>query len=74
MSICSMLISILSMSVEALEMLSAEVGDELVPQARNLKPDDLMSPLCVICVFKKISLFNIQFCFMSLGSDQTCIV
>ena len=50
MSDC-MLISILSMSIEALEILCAEVVDALAPQAGNLKPYDLiflMSPLCLM--------------------------
>ena len=51
-----MLISILSVLVEALEMLCAEAADALAPRAGNLKPDDLLSPLHLICVFKKLNL------------------
>ena len=47
-----MLISIVSMLVEALEMSCAEAVDALTPRAGNLKPDDLLSPLCLMCVFK----------------------
>ena len=51
------LTSILSMSVEAREMLSAEAVDALAPQDRDLKPEDLLSPLHLMCVFKKLNLF-----------------
>ena len=46
------LISILSVSVEALEMLCAEAVEALAPWARDLKPDDLLSPLCLMCDFR----------------------
>ena len=39
------LISILSVSVKALEMLYAVVAEALAPRACNLKADDLLSPL-----------------------------
>ena len=45
------LISILSVSVEALEM-CAEAVEALAPWARDLKPDDLLSPLCLMCDFR----------------------
>ena len=44
MSDC-MLISILSMSVELLEMLCAEPADALVPWARDLKTEDFFESL-----------------------------
>ena len=47
-----MLISILSMSVEPLEMLCAEAADALAPWAGYLNPEDLH----LICVFKKLNL------------------
>ena len=50
-----MLISMLSMSVEILEMSCAEAVDALTSQARNSKPEDLLSPLCLMCVFKGVS-------------------
>ena len=40
-----MLISILSVSVQALEMLCSVVAEALSPQACNLKVDDLLGPL-----------------------------
>ena len=40
-----MLFSILSMSVEPPEKLCAETADALAPQARDLKPEDLLSLL-----------------------------
>ena len=40
-SVDRMLISILSVSVKALEMLCAVVAEALAPQACNLKADDL---------------------------------
>ena len=43
-----MLISILSTTVDLLEMLCAEAADALAPLARDLKAEDLLSPLhCV---------------------------
>ena len=50
------LISILSLSVEALEMLCAAAVDALAPWADDLKPKDLLSPLHLMCVFKKLNL------------------
>ena len=46
-----MLISILSVSVEALEMLCTVVAEALAPQACDLKADDLLRPLasCNVC-------------------------
>ena len=64
-----MLIAILSMSVESLEMWHAEVVDALALRAGDLKLEDLRSPLCLVCVFKKLNLSLIQFCLsvISLG-------
>ena len=50
-----MLISILSMSVDPLEM-CAEATDALAPQVRDLKPEGLLSPLRLMCVFQKSNL------------------
>ena len=44
------------MSVEALEMLCTEAADALAPQAWDLKPEDLLSPLHLMCKFKKLNL------------------
>ena len=44
MSVDHMLISILSVSVQALEMLCGEAAEPLAPRAWDLKPDDLLSP------------------------------
>ena len=44
-----MLISILSMLVEALEMSDAEAVDALAPWNSDLKPDDLLSSLHLMC-------------------------
>ena len=58
-SVDHMLISILSMLVEALEMSCAET---LAPCAWNLKPDDLLSYLHLMCDFRKPNLSFIKFC------------
>ena len=50
-SVDCMLISILSMSVEDLEMLCAGAAEALAPRPWDLKPDDLLSPLHLICDF-----------------------
>ena len=55
-----MLISILSVSVEALEMPCAVVAEALAPQVCNLKADDLLSPLCLMCDLRNLSLSCIQ--------------
>ena len=44
MSVDSMLISIFSVPVEALEMMCAEAAEGLAPWAWDLKPDDLLHP------------------------------
>ena len=49
-----MLISIPSVSVEPLEMSCAEAAFALVPRARDLKPEDLLSPFLLIYVLKKL--------------------
>ena len=51
-----MLIFSLSMSVKALEILFTEAADVLAPQAGDLKPDDLPSPLHLLCIIKKLNL------------------
>ena len=51
-----MVISILYMSVEALEMSCAETVGALAPRARDLKPEDLLSLLYLMCIFKKLNL------------------
>ena len=43
-------ISLLSMSVEALEMLCAAAVDALAPRAYDLKLDNWLSPLHLMCV------------------------
>ena len=55
-SVDSMLISILSVSVEALEMSCAVVVEALAPGACDLKADDLLCPLHLICNLKNPSL------------------
>ena len=50
------LISISSMSVEPLEMLCAEAVGAIAPQCGELKAEDLLSSLPLVCVFKKIYL------------------
>ena len=50
------LISILSMSVEPLEMLCSEAVVALAPRAGDLKAENLLSLLRVMCVFKKLNL------------------
>ena len=49
-----MLTSILSMSVEPPEILCAEAVDALAPQVWDLKTEDLLSPLHLMCIFKKL--------------------
>ena len=48
-----MLISVLSMLFEAMEMSCAEAVEALAPQARDLKPEVLLSPLCLMCDVEK---------------------
>ena len=43
------------MSVEPLEMSCAEAAVALAPQARDLKAEDLPSPLHLMCAFKKLN-------------------
>ena len=64
------LISILSSSVEPLEMSLAETVVALGPWEGDLKADNLMSPFLLMCVFKKLNLSRIQFCLsvISLGA------
>ena len=49
-------IFIQSVLVEPLEMLCAEAVDALAPQAGDLKAEDLLSPLHLMCIFKKSNL------------------
>ena len=51
-----MLISLLSVSVEALEMLCAEAAHALAPQAGDLMPENLLSLLHLMWVFTKLNL------------------
>ena len=48
---------ILSVLVEPLEISCAEAPVSLVPQARDLKPEDLLSSLHLMFIFKKLNLF-----------------
>ena len=57
-SVVCMMISILSVLVEALEMLYAEA---LAPRACDLKPDDLLSTLCLMWNLRNQNLSCIQF-------------
>ena len=52
-SVDLMLISILSMLVEDLDMLCAEAAEALAPWAWDLKPDDFLGHLCLMCNFRK---------------------
>ena len=60
-SVDHMLIFTLSVSVEALEMLCAVVAEALAPQVCDLKTDNLLSPLRLMCDLKNFSLSCIQF-------------
>ena len=60
-SVDRMLISILSVLTEALELLCAKAAEALAPQAWDLKPDDLQSPLHPMCDLRNQNLFCIQF-------------
>ena len=64
-----MTISMLSMSVEGLEMSCAEAADVLAPWTGDLKPNDLLS-LHLMCILEKLDLSCIQFClsFISFGT------
>ena len=74
-----MLISILSVSVEPLEMLHAEAVEALAPQ--DLKPEDFLSPLHLICVFITLQevkfILIIQFCISVISllgrSNLDCV-
>ena len=59
-SIDCKLISILSVSVEALEMLCAVVAEALAPLVCDLKADDLLSPLCLMYGLRNPNLSYIQ--------------
>ena len=60
-SVDRMLISILSVSVEALAMSDAEAAEALAPQAWDLKPDDLLCLLPLLCDLRNPNLSCIQF-------------
>ena len=64
-----MLISMLSVLVEACDMLCAVVAEALVPPAWDLNPDDLLSPLCRMCNLRNPSLSCIQVLALSLKSS-----
>ena len=50
-------ILLLSVSVEPLEMSCAEAADALAPQSKDLKAEDLLCPLCLMCIFNKLHLY-----------------
>ena len=52
----SFLISILSVLIEPLEISCAEAVDALAPRAGDLKDEDMLSPLRLMCIFKKLNL------------------
>ena len=52
-----MLISILSVSVEPLEMPCPEAADALSPQTVDFNAEGFLSPLNLMCIFKKLNLF-----------------
>ena len=47
------LISKVSVLIEPLEMLRAEA---VAPQTEDLKAEDVLNPLCLVCIFKKLNL------------------
>ena len=59
-SVDCMRISILSVSVEALEMLCAVVAEALAPWAGDSKADNLLSPLRLMCDLRNTSMSCIQ--------------
>ena len=60
-SVDCMLISILSVSVKALEMSFAVVPEALAPRACDLKAGDLLSPLPLMSNLRNSTLSCIQF-------------
>ena len=60
-SVDRMLISILSVSVEALVMSCAVAAEALAPRALDLKPDDLLSQLHLMCNLRNPNFSCIQF-------------
>ena len=60
-SVDHMRISMLSVLVKALEMLCAKAAEILAPRAWDLKPDDLLSPLGLMCDLRNPNLSCIQF-------------
>ena len=49
-----------SVSVEALEMLYAVIAEAVTPQVCDLKADNLLSPLCLMCELRNPNLSCIQ--------------
>ena len=60
-SVDRMLISMLSVSVEAHDMSCAEAAEALAPQAWDLNPDYLLSPLHQMCDLRNPTLSCIHF-------------
>ena len=60
-SVDCMLIYVLSVSVKALAMLCAKAAETLAPHAWDLKPDDLLSPLHLMCDLRNPNLSCIHF-------------
>ena len=59
-SVDCMFIFILYVSVETLEMLCAVAAKALATRAYDLKADDLLSPLCLMCDLRNPSLSCMQ--------------
>ena len=60
-SVDCMLISILSVSVKAPAISCVEATEALAPRAWDLKPDNLLSPLHLMCNFRNQKLSCIHF-------------
>ena len=73
MSVESMLISILSVSVKALDMPCAVVAEALAPWAWDLKLDDLLSSLHLMCNLRNPNLPKSDVPSSSSGPVQTSI-
>ena len=77
MSVDYMLISTLSVLVEAREMLCVEADEALALWACNLKPYDLLSPLHLMCDLRSPNLsciYNSDITSSPSGPFQTLIV
>ena len=75
-SVDSMLISILSVSVEVLEMLCAEAAEALAPQAWDLMSGNLLSPLRLMCDLRNRNFVLYQiltFCHLLQGLSRLCL-